>query len=498
MKTHINRLFLLPALTAGLGLILAGRVAAQTFTTLYSFTATNGLSAINSDGAHPYAGLVLSGGILYGTAYVGGTNGVGSLFAVSTNGTGFTNLFNFKNNVVGGGGGGGGASAGYDPSGRLILSGSTLYGTANYYAAMMNPPTGAVFKFDIGGAGISGLADFQPLSSAFTNGTGAHPHGGLVISGNNLYGTAYDGGRYKSGTVFTTTTNGTVITNLYNFSDNSSSLNSDGANPEAELVLSGNTLYGTAYNGGPSGNGTIFAVNTDGTGFTNLYSFTTRSSGTNSDGAHPFASLLLSGNTLYGTTQMGGTSRNGTVFSLSTNGTGFATLHNFSAFNNNTDGGNPEAGLVLSGTTLYGTAYAGGSSGNGTVFALNTDGTGFTTLYSFTALSSGTNGDGANPSGGLLLSGNTLYGTAQNGGNAGNGTVFSLTVPPPLLNIQPIGNSNVVLSWPTNFTGFTLEANTNLGSNVWSVVSPAPSVSGTNNVVTNAISGAARFYRLSQ
>jgi uncharacterized repeat protein (TIGR03803 family) len=195
---------------------------------------------------------------------------------------------------------------------------------------------------------------------------------------------------------------------------------------------------------------------------------------------------------------MGGTSRNGTVFSLSTNGTGFATLHNFSAFNNNTDGGNPEAGLVLSGTTLYGTAYAGGSSGNGTVFALNTDGTGFTTLYSFTALSSGTNGDGANPSGGLLLSGNTLYGTAQNGGNAGNGTVFSLTVPPPLLNIQPIGNSNVVLSWPTNFTGFTLEANTNLGSNVWSVVSPAPSVSGTNNVVTNAISGAARFYRLSQ
>jgi hypothetical protein len=55
-----------------------------------------------------------------------------------------------------------------------------------------------------------------------------------------------------------------------------------------------------------------------------------------------------------------------------------------------------------------------------------------------------------------------------------------------------------VLSWPTNFTGFTLEANTNLGSNVWSVVSPAPSVSGTNNVVTNAISGAARFYRLSQ
>jgi uncharacterized repeat protein (TIGR03803 family) len=497
MKTHINRLFLLPALIAGLGLIPAMPAAAQTFTTLHSFTITNGPSFTNSDGAHPYAGLVLSGGILYGTAYVGGTNGAGTIFAVSTNGTGFTNLFNFKASAVGGGGGGGGVSAGYNPSGRLILSGNTLYGTANNYAANMNPPAGAVFKFAIGGAGISGLASFDPLSASFTNGTGAHPHGGLVLSGGNLYGAAYDGGKYESGTVFTTTTNGTVITNLYNFSDDSSSLNSDGANPEAELVLSGNTLYGTAYNGGPSGDGAVFAVNTDGTGFTNLYSFTTRNSGTNSDGAHSSASLLLSGNTLYGTTQIGGTSRNGTVFSLSTNGTGFTTLHNFSAQPaSNSDGANPEAGLVLAGNTLYGTAYYGGSSGNGTIFAVNIDGSGFTSLYSFTALASGTNSDGANPSAGLLLSGNTLYGTTRNGGNAGNGTVFSLTMPPPLLSIQPIENTNVVLSWAASFTGFTLEASTNLASNVWSVVSPAPSVSGTNNVVTNAISGAARFYRL--
>ena len=50
--------------------------------------------------------------------------------------------------------------------------------------------------------------------------------------------------------------------------------NSDGANPRAGLILSGNTLYGTASNGGTSGNGTVFAVNTDGTGFTNLHSFT--------------------------------------------------------------------------------------------------------------------------------------------------------------------------------------------------------------------------------
>jgi hypothetical protein len=68
--------------------------------------------------------------------------------------------------------------------------------------------------------------------------------------------------------------------------------------------------------------------------------------------------------------------------------------------------------------------------------------------------------------------------------------------PLPLLNIQLGANTNVVLSWATNFTGFTLESNTNLNTNVWSVVSPAPAVSGTNNVVTNVLAGSQNFYRL--
>ena len=66
----------------------------------------------------------------------------------------------------------------------------------------------------------------------------------------------------------------------------------------------------------------------------------------------------------------------------------------------------------------------------------------------------------------------------------------------PPLNIQRSANTNVVLSWATNFTGFTLESNTNLNTNVWSVVSPAPVVSGTNHVVTNSTVGAENYYRL--
>src|SRR2546427_12315566 len=82
------------------------------------------------------------------------------------------------------------------------------------------------------------------------------------------------------------------------------------------------TPYGTTVLGGISGNGgsgygTIFALNTDGAGFTNLHTFTAACPRCrNSDGVYPYAGLLLSGNTLYGTAAHGGSSSNGTVFSL--------------------------------------------------------------------------------------------------------------------------------------------------------------------------------------
>src|SRR5436309_2733456 len=96
-------------------------------------------------------------------------------------------------------------------------------------------------------------------------------------------------GRRRGGAVFKVTTNGTGFTNLYSFTatDAYPHTNSDGAHPQAGLILSSNTLYGTAALGGSSGNGSVFAVNTDGTGFTNLHSFTAAPGPlyTNSDGA---------------------------------------------------------------------------------------------------------------------------------------------------------------------------------------------------------------------
>jgi len=125
-----------------------------------------------------------------------------------------------------------------------------------------------------------------------------------------------------------------------------------------------------------------------------------------------------------------------------------------------------------------------------------------TNLHSFTALIGYTNSDGAYPQAGLILSSNTLYGTAGGGGSSGNGTVFglslgSVTVSPPQLTIIPSG-ANVILTWPTNATGFTLQSTTNLDSlAVWTTNSPPVVVNG-QNTVTNPISGTQKFFRLSQ
>lgn len=77
-----------------------------------------------------------------------------------------------------------------------------------------------------------------------------------------------------------------------------------------------------------------------------------------------------------------------------------------------------------------------------------------------------------------------------------SGDVYRIQTSTLMLNIQRNANTNVVLSWGTNFTGFTLEASSDLNTGDWRVILPAPEVRGTNYVVTNTVSGLQRYYRL--
>lgn len=158
-----------------------------------------------------------------------------------------------------------------------------------------------------------------------------------------------------------------TFTNLHNFK---AGVKTDGFEPYASLIILDNTLYGATYLGG-SNNGTVFAVKTDGTGYTNVYAFTS----VGNDGRKPHGELVVSGNTLYGTTEAGGSPGAGNVFKVNTDGSGFLNLHSFTGLGG--DGGGPDGGLVISGSTLYGTTVS-------TVFKINMNGLGFTNLHIFT------------------------------------------------------------------------------------------------------------------
>jgi len=448
--------------------MLAGRAAAQTFKILYSFSATTSTNSnnwpVNNDGINPTAGLLLSGNTLYGTAEFGGL-GYGTVFALNIGSEVLSPLYNFTY-----------GSDGAFPKAGVVLSGNTLYGTTSFRGGNIANVTGTVFSVNTNGSNFTTL-------HGFTNGSdGGSPGGGLVISGNTLYGTAYGGGANGNGTVFSVNTSGSNFMTLHSFSATALSYpygNLDGSHPLGGLVLSGSTLYGMAYGGGRYGYGTVFAISTTGSNFTTLYSFT----GPIVYGGNE---LILSGNILYGTTFYGGGYGDGSVFAINTNGSNFMNLHNFAG---SSDGVYPDE-LVLSGNTVYGTAAEGGNSGNGTLFAINTNGSNFINLHNFTGSSDGEYPDG------LVLSGNTLYGTAAEGGSSGNGTVFSLSFTPPLNII--LSGANIVLTWPTNTAGFTLQFTTNLSPAAWSTNLPSPVVVNGQYTVTNPISGTQQFYQLSQ
>ncbi|HVU26033.1 MAG TPA: choice-of-anchor tandem repeat GloVer-containing protein [Opitutus sp.] len=372
----------------GAGTVFAVATDGTGYTVLHSFVSA-------TDGGFPSAGLIQgSDGRLYGTTFNGGANGDGTVFALEIDGTGFTVLFNMDSAIEGAN-----SSAG-------LIEGvdGRLYGVARAGGAHGD---GTVFSLATDGTDFVVLHDFSSASD------GATAAAGLIQgSDNRLYGTASAGGANSWGTVFALATDGTGFTVLHDFASAT-----DGDTPVASLIQGNDDrLYGTASGGGANGSGTIFALAADGTGFTVLRDLT---SGT--DGDTPYGRLLQgSDDRLYGTAKGGGAHFDGTVFAIATDGTGFTVLRDLTSAS---DGGAPYAGLTtgLDGL-LYGTASAGGTNGQGTVFAMAENGTGFTVLSNLAYAK-----DGANPFAGLVQGADgRLYGTTYAGGTAGNGTAYAV------------------------------------------------------------------------
>ena len=256
---------------------------------------------------------------------------------------------------------------------------SSLYNRSKEYSMRIQTSTASTITI-----ALLFLAVFLPCAArasapittlhSFSGGNGDHPWTLVKGADGSFYGTSLGTGTTNGGTVFKVSSTG-LLTVLYTFEPLGSTppyANTHGAAPYASLLLGpdGN-FYGATGSGGASGSGTIFKIAPDGY-LTTLYTFAPLdSAGNNSHGAYPVSALVLGGDgQLYGSTAYGGTSGNGTVFKITSDGA-LTTLYTFEPLdstNANSHGAFPNSPLLLgSDGNFYSVTRSGGTSGMGTV-----------------------------------------------------------------------------------------------------------------------------------
>ena len=384
-------------------LLFAQSAQAQTFTLIHNFTG-------GGDGAQPQTGLTKdAAGNFYGT-------GGNTVFKLKRSGSSWVlnTLYTFQGGIYG----------------RVAIApDGTLYGTTMYGG------TGSGTVFHLVPLPTAPKTAVAPWSETdlylFTGGSdGKYPESDIIFDqSGNIYGNTYMGGDSQAcddgcGVVYKLSRSGGGWTQsvLYTFHS------SDGLSPWSGVIFdkAGN-LYGSALEGGQYYAGEVYQLSPSGSGWTMhvLYTFTG-----GADGRHPNGGLIFDpfGN-LYGGCELGGIPSNaGTVFELTpSNGSWtFSTLYSFPecAYPNNYCGG--PAGMTMDAAgNLYGATYLDGAYGYGNIFKLTHSGGGwiYTSLHDFTG-----HADGGYPNSPVVLdaSGN-LYGTAWVGGSYGEGVIWEIT-----------------------------------------------------------------------
>ncbi len=413
-------------------------------TTLISFTGESGAAK----GAYPSGGLTLAAdGSLYGTTTNGGTGDLGTVFKV-TPASVFTSLLDFTGIA--------GAKKGSVPNPLFLHTDGFFYGSTQ--AGGVND-FGTVFKMTAAGA----LTTLAELSGTVAPKRGSAPSGRLVVNGTTIFGTTQWGGTYDLGTVFSLTAGGTWTT-LVTFSGMTAEIGARrGSNPNAGLTLLSGTLYGTTETGGVDDFGTIFRVATNGGSFTTMrdlteptgafpaapllslgdgflygsttgggaddagvffkipavspYTYSVLNTFTGESGAGPRAELIEGiGGELLGITEAGGPAGNGTVFQVSTAGAR-TVLASFTTPN----GWHPIGSPLAAANGVVIPLQQGGIEGHGTSLHVATDST-VTLENSFSKSTD-------SPAGGFLDA------LTQRLGLSENGAFFSLTqsLPPTII-----------------------------------------------------------------
>ena len=394
-----------------------------------------------ADGWNPQGGVIADpDGHLWGTTTFGGDNGAGAVFELTMPGSKVDEV------VIHSFCGAPSKKLGC-PDGALPVAGLAEGRFGFFFGTTIDGGQGGPRGTNGGGTVFEVLPGrlFKTLHEFCKAGppclNGSAPAYGLLANalGTAFYGTTTDGGfAAHAGAVFKVSSGGRVH-GLYHFC--SAANCKDGRTPSGGLISdpAGN-LYGTTSAGGENGEGTVFRVTPAGNEKV-LYSFCHLANC--ADGQQPAGRLAIdqTGN-LYGTASGGGANGAGVVFEIDTGGNE-TVLYNFCTGGTPpcADGKAPASGVVmdLSGSNLYGTTAAGGTTDQGTVFSVPIGGGGETVIYSFCPTDEPVCGDGANPSGPLLVDGEgNLFGTTVWGGSnnttnqvPGAVTVFEVVNPNP-------------------------------------------------------------------
>jgi uncharacterized repeat protein (TIGR03803 family) len=337
--------------TFGPNLLIDGTVFEVTpagiITNVHAFSCTN---TNCSNGGGPMDGVFLgANGNFYGLTDIGGANGFGTAFEITSAGR-LNTIWSFCVLQY--------CADGLYPT-SLMQANGKLYGTTSGGGAYEQ---GTIFELVPGGK----LTTFYSFCSSINSGSctdGQNPQAGLIEASNgNFYGTTYEGGANADGggTIFEITPAGTQTT-LYSFCAKANC--ADGASPNRLIEAAGGKFYGVTFSGGvgfcngAAGCGTIYKMTPAGK-LTTIYSFCEKSGCP--DGSGPSPLIQASDGNFYGTTMGGGANQQGTIFELTPDGK-LTTLYNFCSQAGCTDGEEPEGGLLqATNGSFYGTTIAGG------------------------------------------------------------------------------------------------------------------------------------------
>jgi uncharacterized repeat protein (TIGR03803 family) len=375
--------------------VAAGAMAAALPTDVYQVLHQFGDE--KEDGTFPFSEPVMINRWLFGTSWKGGDNNLGTIYVIHTRSGKYKALHHF-----------GGEKDGAYPQAGLYYFNLNLYGTAGQGGAHN---AGTLFTIKRSGGEFTKLYDFggQP-------GDGQNPIGTLTVTEGLLYGVTASGGKYNNGTIYRIKPDGSDCEVLHHFAGTPY----DGNYPIQGLTRYGELLFGTTMHGGKHGMGIIFCMNSDGTKYKVLHHF----SGSTLDGADPWCRLLLLRKKLYGTTMRGGQYGNGVLFSINMDGSGYANLHHFCK---TIEQGTIASGdLETDGRYIYGTTQLGGKAPNGGIlYSMDLFDESFTILHNFGTSAN----DGISPYSGPVLSLDTLYGSTFKGGAQNDGVIYAFELP---------------------------------------------------------------------